>query len=291
MTSNTLHYTVEKSSILGPEWQSLYSTAEPVDFDKSHFEQAMLNVIRQPNVNSTVILRADMLIDNEYDLESGSCVKSDKKDIALGADEGILKVNIDDLAPRSVPIALADVTTKFQFVRRIVPRNPFKDAIINQTCLVMNSNSDASTSLVIYIPHFDNAELCPFYIPQVAAVGILLHDHQLSVHYIPFAGQKELLFDPKQRVVRTAFRLLQTAYKHSKGVKDGYAKRVMHYVVVDKVLFQDQYIQLKKKYSKFLVDNWAESTDPKKHVFEDIAIAALLDRTVEENIWCREYNE
>lgn len=276
MTSNTLHYTVEKSSILGPEWQSLYSTAEPVDFDKSHFEQAMLNVIRQPNVNSTVILRADMLIDNEYDLESGSCVKSEKKDIALGSDEGILKVNIDDLAPRSVPIALADVTTKFQFVRRIVPRNPFKDAIINQTCLVMNSNSDASTSLVIYIPHFDNAELCPFYIPQVAAVGILLHDHQLSVHYIPFAGQKELLFDPKQRVVRTAFRLLQTAYKHSKGVKDGYAKRVMHDVVVDKVLFQDQYIHLKKKYSKFLVDNWAESTDPKKHVFEDIAIAAFL---------------
>ena len=118
--------------------------------------------------------------------------------------------------------------------------------------------------------------LCPFYIPQVAAVAILLHENQLSVQYIPFPGQSEVLMDPKQRVVRTAFRLLQTAYKHSNGVKDGYLKRVTHDVVVNKVLFQDRYIHLKKKYSKFLVDNWAESTDPKKHVFEDIAIAAFL---------------
>ncbi|CDO93806.1 unnamed protein product [Kluyveromyces dobzhanskii CBS 2104] len=276
MSSSGLHYAVGTPSVLGQEWQSLYTTTDPVDFERSHFEQAMLNVIRQPNVNSTVILRADMLVDNEYDVETGHSIKSEKQDITLANDEGLLTVNVDDLEPRCVPIALADLAIKSQFVRRIVPRNPFKDAIINQTCLVMNSKTHDSTSLVIYIPHFDNAELCPFYIPQVAAVAILLHEKQLSVHYVPFFGQNKLLLDPKQRVVRTAFRLLQTAYKHSKGVKEGYAKRVTHDVVIDKVLFQDRYIHLKKKYSKFLVDNWAESTDPKKHVFEDIAIAAFL---------------
>lgn len=275
MTSNNIQYCSEQDSSLGPDWRCLYSTNDPIEFDKTHFEQAMLNVIRQPNVNSTVILRADMIVDNEYDMD-GKLTKSERSTIPLANDEGILTVNIDDLEPRSVPVELSGIEKKSELVRRIVPRNPFKDCIINQTCLVMNSKNDDSTSLVIYIPHFEDPDLCPFYIPQVAAVAILLHEDKLSVHYIPFKGQEELLLDPKQRVVRTAFRLLQTAYKHSKGVKEGYAKRVTHDVVVDKVLFQDQYIHLKKKYSKFLVDNWAESTDPKKHVFEDIAIAAFL---------------
>lgn len=275
MTSSTIEYTVDKSSLLGSEWKCLYTTTEAVDFERSHFEQAMLNVIRQPNVNSTVILRADMIIDNEYDVASGKLLKSEENPAAVANDEGVLVVNGDDLKPRDVPLDLP-LSKKYEFVRRIIPRNPFKDAIINQTCLVLNSATNESTSLVIYIPHFDDPALCPFYIPQVAAVAILLHENQLSVQYIPFPGQSEVLMDPKQRVVRTAFRLLQTAYKHSNGVKDGYLKRVTHDVVVNKVLFQDRYIHLKKKYSKFLVDNWAESTDPKKHVFEDIAIAAFL---------------
>ena len=33
---------------------------------------------------------------------------------------------------------------------------------------------------------------------------------------------------------------------------------------------------MKKKYSGDLVANWVESTDPKKHVFEDLAVAAFL---------------
>ncbi|GMF07695.1 unnamed protein product [Ambrosiozyma monospora] len=60
------------------------------------------------------------------------------------------------------------------------------------------------------------------------------------------------------------------------GVMNGYQKRVNHDLVVSKVAFQDRYIKLKQKYAKSLVDNWSESTDPRKHVFEDIAIAAFL---------------
>lgn len=275
MSSTSIEQPGTAYSVLGDDWKCLFRTTKPVEFEKAHFEQAMLNVIRQPNVNSTVILRADMLLDKEYDVETRKLIKTIENTTSVSVDDGVLCVNIDDLKPRSVPLRL-DLAKKYEFVRRIVPRNPFKDAIINQTCLVMNSPTTDSTSLVIYIPQFDDPDLCPFYIPQVAAVGILLHEGQLSVHYIPFKGQEALLNDPKQRVVRTAFRLLQTANKHSKGVKDGYSKRVNHDLVVDKVLFQNQYIHLKKKYSKFLVDNWVESTDPKKHVFEDIAIAAFL---------------
>lgn len=79
-----------------------------------------------------------------------------------------------------------------------------------------------------------------------------------------------------ERPIRIALRLLQTSTKHSSGVKLGYEKRVNHDLVVSKVDFQNRYITLKSKYSSDLVNSWCESTDPKKHVFEDLAIAAFL---------------
>jgi tRNASer (uridine44-2'-O)-methyltransferase len=57
---------------------------------------------------------------------------------------------------------------------------------------------------------------------------------------------------------------------------NGYKKRVHHDLTVKKVAFQDRYIQLKQKYAKSSVANWVECTDPRKHVFEDLAIAAFL---------------
>ena len=54
-------------SELGPSWIPLYES--PVDFNAEHFEAAMLNIIRQPNINSTVIMRADILKENVYDPE------------------------------------------------------------------------------------------------------------------------------------------------------------------------------------------------------------------------------
>ncbi|VEU22423.1 DEKNAAC103443 [Brettanomyces naardenensis] len=82
--------------------------------------------------------------------------------------------------------------------------------------------------------------------------------------------------DPTERPIRIAYRLLHTARKHSTGVMNGYTKRVNHDMVISKEAFQDQYISLKQKYAKSLVDGWCEKTDPRKHVFEDIAIAAFL---------------
>ncbi|CUS24404.1 LAQU0S16e00936g1_1 [Lachancea quebecensis] len=274
-------------SLLGHEWRCMYRTVEPVDFRKSHFETAMLNVIRHPNINSTVILRADMLREWEFDIENGQQTKFQEETHKV-TDPDTQVINIDDLNIRDVAVAsnLA-LAKKMAMVRRIIPRNPYKDAIINQTCLVLNSTGNSETSLIVYTPHLDSKELCPFYIPHVKAVAILLHQSQLSVHYVPFTDSDvPEIQDESERVVRTARRLLQTALKHSHGVKLGYEKKVAHDVVVDKVLFQDRYISLKKRYSRFLVDNWAESTDPTKHVFEDIAIAAFLIE-----LWVKTYGE
>lgn len=280
-------FIVNDKSILGPQWLSLYQTDGKVTFAKSHFEQAMMNVIREPNINSTVILRADILKEINHAAEAGSEPKFDesvlkKFEIDNGNESGeedVKKINIEDLNIRSCETSESlKLSPVHEFVRRIIPRNFYKDAIINQTCLILNSKDPnfQETSLIVYTPHINSEKDCPFYIPRTQSVGILLHQSVLSVHYIPFPEDKTAFTDESERVVRTAYRLLQTANKHSKGVMQGYEKRVNHDQVVNKVNFQNTYIVLKKKYSKFLVENWAESTDPKKHVFEDIAIAAFL---------------
>lgn len=271
-------FDAKKDSILGDRWYSMYSTREPVKFKQEHFEIAMMNVIREPNINSSAILRADILSKVTYEYGGPDVVvKESKCNESQVVYPEAKKLNIDDLQVREVKTS-ADLDLRIveKIVRRIVPRNPYKDAIMNQTCLVMRSPAKyPDSSLIVYTPHLNAEDECPFYIPHVKTVGILLHEGILSVHYIPFHNG-ELLQDESQRVVRTAWRLLQTANKHSTGVMQGYEKRVNHDQVVDKVKFQNRYINLKKQYSKFLVDNWAESTDPTKHVFEDIAIAAFL---------------
>ncbi|AET38251.1 tRNA (uracil) methyltransferase Ecym_2530 [Eremothecium cymbalariae DBVPG len=277
-------YCVGARSILGDKWVCVYKSTEAVSFKKRHFEDAMNNVIRHPNINSTVILRADILLENHYDVDSSELLSSISNNASV-PDGEIQVLLVDDITARTIDTDL-DLVIKDELVRRIIPRNPFKDAVINQTCLIHNSKSSQETSMVTYIPHIINEEQCPFYIPAVALVSILLHEGHLSIHYMPFPGHTDLFQDESQRAIRTALRLLNTAVKHSMGSMNGYSKRVNHDVVVDKVLFQDRYIKLKKIYSKWLVDNWVETTDPKKHVFEDIAIAAFLIE-----LWKKVYGE
>ncbi|GMM57637.1 tRNA (uracil) methyltransferase [Maudiozyma humilis] len=287
---------VGEPSIMGPQWVGMYTTdpASPAAFTREDFEAAMMHVIREPNINSTAILRADILYEDQFELVDGEpkLASSHTEEFELG-DADATYINVDEVTPRAtaLPDAL-NLYTKCAIVRRMLPRNPYKDAVLNQTCLVLNGcdPADSETSAIIYHPHLDESDSCPFYIPHVKQVAILFHKGTVSVHYIPFdsmrANDNELLRDESQRVVRTAYRLLQTAFKHSRGVKAGYEKKVNHDVVVDKVRFQNRYISLKKKHSKFLVDNWAESTDPKKHVFEDISIAAFLIE-----LWIKVYGE
>ncbi|KAL6945123.1 hypothetical protein ACO0QE_002568 [Hanseniaspora vineae] len=284
-----------KNSHWQPSWITLFQSKNinndssvQLPFDKDHFIQAMTNVIKHPNINSTIILRADLLVEIEP-----SRAKKENKDLIatdFSNDSMInyITTNIQDTTFRDINLhnSMDDLNGKWHllkgYVRRIIPRNPSKDAIINQSCLVLE-NENKKDVLIIYTPHIQNQDQCPFYIPKVASVGILFQPNSLSVHYIPFAEtsstdspELSIFTDQQQRIVRTALRLLQTAYKHSKGCKNGYSPKVKHDLIVDKVKFQKKYLELKQKYGSYLVENWMESTDPKKHAFEEIAIAAFL---------------
>jgi tRNASer (uridine44-2'-O)-methyltransferase len=275
-------YIGTETCVLGKEWTPIYRV--PVDFSVDHFTNAMSNLIKQPNINSTVIMRADILQENIYDSKVGNSTFTSADRLKFpefpssgNHDDVVLHRDLQDIKLRTVDLSSSkiELSARSEVIRRIIPRNPFKDHIINQTCLIyQNDDNDA---LVVYIPHIDSAEETPFYLPPVYAIGLLYHESTLSIHYFPFHDTKPLnTMDQSERPIRIALRLIQTSSKHSNGAKTGYEKRVNHDVVVPKIAFQNRYISLKKKYSSKLVNLWAESTDPKKHVFEDLAIAAFL---------------
>ncbi|KAG0679214.1 tRNA(Ser) Um(44) 2'-O-methyltransferase [Pichia californica] len=276
----------DKPSVLGEEWCGIFEIE--VDFKIQHFMTAMTNLINSPNINSTVILRADILRKKKYayltesdDFEIEDYINPliDNEPLLTEPCETVLTRNLNDTEIKQVPLD-KNFKPSIEIVRRIIPRNPSKDYIINQTCLIMN-NSKTNSTLVLYTPHIENPDEIPFYLPPARSIGILFNSDNstLSISYLPFKSQPIDFFklmSPSERPIRIAYRLLGTSKKHSNGVMNGYTKRVNHDQVVPKQLFQDRYISLKQKYAKFLVDNWNESTDPRKHVFEDIAIAAFL---------------
>lgn len=56
--------------------------------------------------------------------------------------------------------------------------------------------------------------------------------------------------------------------------------------LIDSEVFNETYARLKEKYGKKLEEGWSESTDPKKFIYEDIAIASYLIV-----LWSQERNE
>ena len=152
-------------------------------------------------------------------------------------------------------------------IRRIIAKKQELDQDMIQACRFYRSENP-DESLVIF--EHDTASI-PFYHPRVAALAFVLMEGQFTLAVKPLHDAKDDI-----RLRRTTLRLAQIVNKHSLGNYAGYQKRVNHDTVVKKEVWQDRYTVLKKRYAKHYIDNWKESTDPLKHVFEDLAIAAFL---------------
>lgn len=239
----------------------------PCSFDPAQFFGVMANFVHNPNLNTNWLFRADILF-------------------RRGSEEA------DTPAPDAAPILLDFQGFELQevLVRRLIPRNPARDRPLDQTCLFLRSDDDDRvSSLVVYLPHFSSPDETPFYHPAVRGIA---HLHEwtpsttsgnVSVHFWPFASEDLRATD---RIQRTALMLLQQLHKHGQGCIAGYVKRVIHDTIIPQKRLQDRHIELKTKYAKELIDTWAEQTDPRKHVFEDISIAAFLIE-----LWADMYKE
>lgn len=208
-------------------------------------------------------------------------------------------VSLQSPAVSPIAVAIRGMALVRTLVRRLIPRNERRDNPLEQTCAFYTAAQDAAqdglqakvpaaasvapaapaahSTLVLYMPHAPSADSLPFYHPKVRGIA---HLHQwdgqgrgtISVHFLPYA--EHLLTDSKLQ--RTAYHLLEVLDKHGHGAVRGYVKRVNHDLVIPQDRFQNRYALLKSKYARQLVDSWAEKTDPSKHVFEDLGIAAFL---------------
>ncbi|KAL8935142.1 MAG: hypothetical protein Q9216_005566 [Gyalolechia sp. 2 TL-2023] len=261
-----------------PTWQ------HSCDFSPEIFEDVILNLIQNPNINSSLLFRADILYDSlEAPGDNG---------VAVGANGTVFK----DLPRFNVPHdGFPGFDLKRTIIRRMIPRNPQLDKPIAQTCQIFNSHSNTKLlqTIVIYIPHVESSSEIPWYHPDVQSLAYLhtwrTHQDQgnpdissepslssignISVHYRLFP---EVIPPLSERSLRTAHHLLSTLHKHGQGILNGYTKRVHHDQIISQQRVQDTYTRLKAAHAKRLCDQWAEQTDSSKHVFEDLSIAAFL---------------
>jgi tRNASer (uridine44-2'-O)-methyltransferase len=238
----------------GKAWTPVYRHG--CSFPPEIFREVMLNLIRNPNINSNHLFRADISLDcpfsHDFKLESSIC-------------------------PRIEHFKGFDLRTVM--VRTMIPRNIVVDRPLDQTCLLYEQATDSGEilSLVIYLPHISSAAESPFYHPSVHGIGFLhMFDPQkqegmVSIHYSFFESEPQSV-----KLERTAQHLLSVLYKHGQGLANGYVKRVQHDIILPQAKVQNTYARLKAKYARSLSQSWVETTDPGKHVFEDLGIAAFL---------------
>ncbi|RCI09623.1 hypothetical protein L249_3883 [Ophiocordyceps polyrhachis-furcata BCC 54312] len=261
-------------------WVPLYRHG--CTFGRDIFVDKMMNLIRNPNLNSSWLFRADILYDDDDDDDDDD----DEKRMPVGQSSAAAEDVVKPL-PRSI----RNMTTQRTLVRTLIPRNQRRDKALDQTCTF---HRGPTSDLVIYAAHADSASDLPFYHPAVRAVAHL-HSRDptsesagsVSILVLPFGeedGNDVVHLPPKVR--RTAYHLLQLLHKHGQSSAAGYVKRVHHDRIVPQARMQNRYAALKDKYARRLVESWLESTDPLKHVFEDLAIAAFLI-----DLWSDMYND
>ncbi|KAK3365420.1 hypothetical protein B0H63DRAFT_11441 [Podospora didyma] len=249
-----------------PNWHPLLHHS--CSFDSAIFTDVMINLIKNPNINSSWLFRADIIHDSE-----------------------------------AIPSRLGDMPAIPSFlgferrrciVRTLIPRNTLRDKPLDQTCLVYvtpvhhehEQVGGTQRTLVLYLPHVSSSSEMPFYHPKVAGIAFLHErtepepESEPETEFLGSISISYLFFDDSNRseakLTRTAFHLLEAIHKHGEGRVNGYQKRVHHDVLLPQARVQNTYTALKQKYSRALIAGWSETTDPVKHVFEDLSIASFL---------------
>jgi tRNASer (uridine44-2'-O)-methyltransferase len=199
-------------------------------------------------------------------------------------------------------------------VLTLIPRNLNLDKPLDQTChfykgtVVSTSGNMVERLLFIRFPHVDSVEDMPFYHPCIRAWA-LMYDFErdesassseeytesgkgtLSLHILPFPASDD--FDPfPTRLERTLQALLNTQIRLARSTSPTNSKsscsprpgkehvdesyNPFQDNLLPRHLIQNTYTRLKLTYAKLLCEKWVESTEPSKHVFEDLAITAFL---------------
>ncbi|KAG8862936.1 tRNA(Ser) Um(44) 2'-O-methyltransferase [Tulasnella sp. 330] len=237
------------------EWKSVLSCF--VEFSAIDFYSALDDIIKHPEYNSSIILRADIL---------GSTT-------SFPTDE-------------TSPLSIDGFVPIRQVTRRIMPRRPDRDGSLEQDCVFFKSSeptADIEECIVVLVPRLRPGATLPFYHPDVSAIAFRHQTtadhgrHVLTVFVIPpFPSTRTSeRLTRTSRLHRICTSLAESIWRIGYGKMTGYQKKVEHDVILDKSEYQDFYLFMRERH-KSIVQDWKLDTDPLKHVFEDIGIATFI---------------
>jgi tRNASer (uridine44-2'-O)-methyltransferase len=263
------------------------------NLSKEKFLEVTNLLLENPNLNSSHLFRADILFDSERILQTvvekeNSCHDRPISELTNGHAAGVDKCATQfPTLHRSAPDRIV--------LRELIPRNVALDKPLKQGCLVYEPCQ--SSCVVVLIPDVREATEIPWYHPSVKALAYVYDfsyqngsldtpKTKVSLHYLPFTPDEQT----PDRLNRTFISLLNTFLrlcKHpspSTSTQDSHAElftsstapSAIKDTIIPQHLVQNTYSRLKQRYATSLISRWVESTEPSKHVFEDLSIAAFL---------------
>jgi tRNASer (uridine44-2'-O)-methyltransferase len=297
-------------------WQTAPSYKAFVNCITTQFEEVSNLLISQPQLNSSHLFRADILYDSTGYLKTPAQKAAELYDgveeqqITCGAVATVGQGDWPSPVIPSVAILLSLKLTR-TVVRRLIPRKPKVDRVLEQTCFMYSEDSKSKKTqeqrLVVYRPHVKATSEIPWYHPSVQALAFCYHTDisgsTISIHFLPFGS--EVTEPVPDRLHRTMISLLGTLVRLTKHdelnqmqilqrpVQEASGESVVFSMetdisrlslapsalkdtIIPQHLVQDTYTRLKETYASDLISRWVESTEPLKHVFEDLSIAAFL---------------
>lgn len=331
----------ECNLLSSPSYQQTSPAYSPLAFNS--VTNALLE---NPNLNSTHLYRADIILDTSNELKT-----NDEKEILSqlspysSRDNGFnTELEYDGNAKPRPSCHFKGYRLQRTVVRKLIPRNPQMDDPLVQTChiystienalpvaaksvpsraeengledLPLNKSSvpplskfnvsmQASSHLVVYQPHVSpaNKSLIPWYHPPLSHLAFLYTSMdqnnpsngidsgaEFSIHFQLIQDQeKPTMRSVSDRLHRTLLSLLSTYVRLTcntpvhinqvSGEQEAIPKSAMQAIkdnIVPEHRLQNTYTRLKMTYASDLINRWVEKTDPSKHVFEDLSIAAFL---------------
>lgn len=273
-----------------------YSSSE-LDITPEKFLEVTNLLLENPNVNSTHLFRADILFDSARLLKT---IEEKENDYYPFPDE-IRKPTTEQFKSKEWLQATTFIgfTLERTVVRRLIPRNPNLDDSLLQTCRIYKRSENSTNStghLVVYYPHSKSEIEIPWYHPAVKALAYKFESKKenantsscstLSIHFLPFS---QIANQHSERLHRTFLSLLKTfirlaryqspviqADTYQNSSRSPFSAAVLKDTILPQHIVQNTYTKLKQKYASDLMKRWIEKTDPSKHVFEDLSIAAFL---------------
>ena len=152
--------------VLGSRWAPLFKN--PCTFGPDVFSKVMMNFIRNPNLNSSWLFRADILLERDP-------AQEEFRDSSL---------------PEPIMVQFLGFQMDKVIIRKLIPRNTARDNPLDQTCLIYHSSEpgEVTRSLVVYKPHLTSPSDVPFYHPSVQGLAFLHEwnattEGAISIHY------------------------------------------------------------------------------------------------------------